>query len=157
MSDEHFQLLRTMPVFAGLNNDSLQLILDDSEVVEVAAGDYFFREGDGAKSLFVLQQGVVAIERLWKGAPVVLGEFGRGDCIGEMALIDMMPRSASVRAVEDCQAIEVTLSSLRKLLQRNLEQYAIIMMNMGREVSRRLRAADDRLFSLEQMVPDPRS
>ena len=150
MTDQYFNLLRGMPVFGGLNNDTLSLILEHSQKIEVPTGEYFFREGDQANSLFVLEHGTVAIERLWEGEPIILGRFQTGDCIGEMALIDMMSRSASARAEQACQAIEITTSSLYKLLKQDLEQYTIIMMNMGREVSRRLRVADDRLFALEQ-------
>lgn len=150
MTEQYFELLRGMAVFGGLNNDTLSLILEHSQKVVVPAGEYFFREGDSANSLFVLERGEVAVERLWEDTPILLGRFRAGDCIGEMALIDMMPRSASVRAEQECGAIEITTSSLYKLLKQDLEQYAIIMMNMGREVSRRLRVADDRLFALEQ-------
>lgn len=154
MSDAYFKLLRNMPVFGGLNNATLQLILDQSEIIEVPAGKYFFREGDRAKSLFVLEKGKVVVERQWQDKVVVLGRMQKGDCLGEMSLIDLMPRSASVRAEEDCQAIEITLASLHALYQQELEQYAIIMMNMGREVSRRLRVTGGRLFELEQKNPE---
>lgn len=157
MTEQYFDLLRGMAVFGGLNNQTLSLILEHSEKVEVPVGEYFFREGDRANALYVLERGVVVIERLWEETPIELGRFQAGDCIGEMALIDMMPRSASVRAAEDCQAIEITTASLYKLLKQDLEQYAIIMMNMGREVSRRLRIADDRLFALEQKMPELRT
>ena len=80
--------------------------------------------------------------------------MGAGDCIGEMAIIDLQSRSASVRAVADCLAIEITRVTLNKLYQTDLEQFAIIMMNMGREVSRRLRIASDRLFTIDQTVPE---
>ena len=150
MSEAHFDLLRKMPIFGGLSDAALKLILEDAKVVDVAAGEYFFREGDAARSLFVLHAGTVAIERLWKDEPVILGRLKHGDCIGEMSLIDMMPRSASVRAEEDCRSIEIGFSSLFKLYKRELEQYTMIIMNMGREVSRRLRRADDRLFELKQ-------
>ena len=156
MSEAYFTLLRNMPVFGGLNDNALQLIVSESAVVEVAAGDYFFHEGDRGKSLFVLERGVVVIERLYRDQPVVLGRLREGDCIGEMSLIDMMPRSASVLAEEDCRAIEITLASLHRLYKQELEQYALIMMNMGREVSRRLRLSDNRLFSLEQKIPELR-
>lgn len=157
MSEADFSLLRRMPVFGGLNNEALQLILDQSDEVHVSAGDYFFREGDEASSLFVLEKGVVVVERVWNETTIELGQFRRGDCIGEMSLIDLMPRSASVRAKDDCQAIEITNASLHNLYKQSLEQYATIMMNMGREVSRRLRVADDRLFALEQKMPELRS
>lgn len=155
MSDSYYRLLRKMPVFGGLTDDTLELILSQSEKCIVATGEYFFRQGESSGSLFVVEQGVVVAERLWKNTSIELGRFEPGDCFGEMSLIDLMPRSASTRAEGECQAMEIRLNSLRALLLQDIEQYAIIMMNMGREVSRRLRVADDRLFELQQKVPEP--
>jgi CRP-like cAMP-binding protein len=69
-----------------------------------------------------------------------------------MAVMDLSPRSASVRAVEDCTAIRVSAANLYRLYEQDPKQFALIQMNMGREVTRRLREADDRLF--EVMGPD---
>ena len=143
-------LLRKMPVFGGLSNESLELIIEQAELVSVAAGEYFVRENDPGKSLFVLRSGSVVIEKQWQGNAVELGRLSTGDCFGEMALIDFQPRSASIKAEVDCEAIEIESRSLRVLHKRDVEQYAMIMMNMGREVSRRLRKADERLFTLDQ-------
>lgn len=148
--DQCFDLLRRMPVFGGLNDAALHLILSQSQLITVPAEQYFFHEGEGAESFFVLEQGTVVIERRWEQTTLELGRLKRGDCIGEMAIIDLLPRSASVRAEVNCVAIEITLTGLRELYRHEVEQYAIIMMNMGREVSRRLRRTDDRLLALEQ-------
>ncbi len=148
----YFDLLRRMPVFGGLNDDSLNLIVNRSSEISVPAGAYFFREGEGANSFYVLQEGTAIVERTCGQSTLELGRFKRGDCIGEMAIIDLMPRSASVRAEVDCQALELALRSLHELYKQDLEQYAIIMMNMGREVSRRLRRADDQIMLLEQKL-----
>jgi cAMP-binding proteins - catabolite gene activator and regulatory subunit of cAMP-dependent protein kinases len=96
--------------------------------------------------MFVLEQGRVVILKRWKEKEYLLRYFGKGDCFGEMALIDMGPRSASVLAVEDCQAIEISAESLYELYKKDLEQFTLIQMNIARELSRRLRAADERLF-----------
>jgi CRP-like cAMP-binding protein len=146
-------LMRQMPVFAGLSDAALTMIVEESESVTVPAGEYFFREGDSANSFFVLKSGTVLIERDWEGTPVKLARLGIGDCFGEMAIIDLMNRSASTRAESDCEAIEITRTTLSKLYQQDLEQYAIVMMNMGREVSRRLRSASERLFAIDQTMP----
>ena len=140
--------LSGVAIFAGMNDRSLQLMLEPSQPVSLAAGSYFFREGDQADSFFQLWQGTVSVQRRWKGRSLVLGELNEGDCFGEMALIDCQSRSASIVANSDCQAIEIPAVSLRLLLADDLEQYAIIMMNLGREVSRRLRSADDRLLEM---------
>ena len=96
------------------------------------------------------RRGTVLVQRKWKGESIELGRLAEGDCFGEMALIDFQPRSASVKAETDCQAIEIPSKSLRSLYKRDLEQFTMIMMNLGREVSRRLRVADDRLFEIQQ-------
>ncbi len=59
-----------------------------------------------------------------------------------------MPRSACVIAITDCSAIELTPQALAELFERDAEQFALIQMNIGREVCRRLRAADERLFRI---------
>jgi CRP-like cAMP-binding protein len=69
-----------------------------------------------------------------------------------MALLDLFPRSASVRAVDDCRAIEIGSAALYRLFEHDAEQFALIQMNIAREVCRRLRATDERLFQLQRGV-----
>ena len=147
-------LLRRMPIFGGLKAETLEFLLDLSHEVFVAEGDYFFREQERGNSVFVLESGVAQVHRDRDGQPIVLRTLREGDCFGEMALIDFLPRSASVMAETNCQAIEIPANLLIKLHRQNLEQYAMIMMNLGREVSRRLRIAGDRLFELEQPLEE---
>ncbi len=144
------QMFRRMPVFGGIANETLEWLLESSSTINVVAGNYLFREGDAADSFYIILEGIVAAERVWQGAPVELHQLTVGDCVGEMAIVEVQSRSASVRAVESVAAVEVTRSTLHQLSQQNLEQYAILMMNMGREVSRRLRLANDSLFQLQQ-------
>jgi CRP-like cAMP-binding protein len=96
--------------------------------------------------MFVLQSGHVAVVKQWHGQSLRLHELDAGDCFGEMALMDLLPRSASVRAETDCQAIELSLVDLLRLYEHDVEQFALIQMNLGREVCRRLRATDELLF-----------
>ena len=150
MPDDRIELLRQMPVFGGLKTESLELILRESTEVVAKEGDFFFREGERGDSVFVLETGTVLVQRMWKGEPIELGRLASGDCFGEMALIDFEKRSASIKAESNCSAIEVPSKSLRSLFKVDVEQYAMIMMNLGREVSRRLRVADECLFQLQQ-------
>jgi CRP-like cAMP-binding protein len=96
--------------------------------------------------MFVLQSGKVAVHKHWQGQELRLHELAAGDCFGEMALMDLLPRSASVRAEADCQAIEFSSVDLMLLYEHDIEQFALIQMNLGREVCRRLRATDELLF-----------
>ena len=154
MQKARIELLQRMPVFGGVRDDVLTLLLDLSRNWLACKGDFFFRENDQAESMFVLESGKVSVLKGWKGQEYVLGTLEKGDCFGEMALMDLFPRSASVRADEDCVAIEFPAASLFRLYEKDLEQFAMIEMNMGREVSRRLRDADARLFRAAMVAPD---
>lgn len=145
--------LQRMPIFGGIRADVLQFLIDQASTVSVRAGAYFFREHDQAQSLFVLEAGRVAVLKRWNGQEHVLAHLGQGDCFGEMALMDLFPRSASVRALESCSALELAASAFYELYEKDLEQFALIQMNLGREVSRRLRQADERLFRLKMGAP----
>ena len=150
------ELLQGMPVFGAIREDTLHFLLDRAREVCVDAGRYFFREGDRAEAMYVLEVGEVAILRGWQGTEFVLHHLNAGDCFGEMALLDLFPRSASVQADEDCQAIELTPAHLYRLFEVDAAQFAMIQMNIAREMSRRLRITDELLFRarMEGEAPD---
>jgi CRP/FNR family transcriptional regulator, cyclic AMP receptor protein len=146
MQEARIELLQRMAIFGGIRADILQSLLASCPVVEVPTRDFFFHEGEEGDSLFVLEAGEAAVLKAWRGTHYLIQTLSVGDCFGEMAVIDHCQRSASVKAVEDCAAIRISSSDLYRLYGLDLKQFALIQMNMGREVSRRLRRADDRLF-----------
>jgi CRP-like cAMP-binding protein len=135
-----------MPIFGGVNEATLELILNKAKVVEVAVNGCFFREGDLDNSIYIIERGRVAVYRNRDGKRHKLRELGVGDCFGEMALMDFKPRSAEVVALKASTAIQVTAAQLAELYNNDSAQYTLIYMNLGREVCRRLRDADSRLF-----------
>lgn len=149
MPESRLQLLQNMPIFGGITGSTLKFLLDLAPIISVPKSHYFFHEGDQPVSMLVLERGRVAILKAWKGHDYLLRYLEKGNCFGEMALMDFSPRSASVLAVEDCTAIEISSQTLYELYEKDLEQFAIIQMNMGREVSRRLREADEQLFEAQ--------
>lgn len=153
MQEARLLALQRMPIFGGMRAETLEFLLDASAMVQVKKGQFFFHEHEKADSMYVLEAGEVAVLKLWSGRHCLLGHLRQGDCFGEMALMDLFPRSASVVAVEDCEAIELSNASFYKVYEKDLEQFALIQMNIGREVSRRLRAADDRLFRARMGAP----
>ena len=147
---KHIELLQRMPIFGALRDDTLDFLVGLARPLAVPAQGWFFREGDAADTLFVLESGCASVLKGWEGRPVLLNRLHAGDCFGEMALMDLQPRSASVRADEDCQALRLSTDDLYRLYAHDLEQFTLIQMNMGREVCRRLRAVDESLFRLQQ-------
>ena len=146
MQRERLRMLQAMPIFGGIREDILEFILTEAGIASIPHEEYFFRENVRGTSMYVLEQGKVLVTKEWEDYEYVLAEMGKGDCFGEMSLIDLGPRTASVLALEDCRAIKLTNVNILKIYQRDLEQFVMIQMNMAREVSRRLRHTDEILF-----------
>src|SRR5262252_5692565 len=146
MPERRIELLQRMPIFGGIREDILRFLLELCPVVSVRQNEFFFREKEAADSMYVLQAGRVAVLKEWQGEACLLRHLEKGDCFGEMALMDLLPRSASIRALEDCTAIQISAANLYRVYEKDLEQFTLIEMNMGREVCRRLRDADEQLF-----------
>jgi CRP/FNR family transcriptional regulator, cyclic AMP receptor protein len=149
MEDERIRLLQAMPIFGGIHARMLDVLLRDIADVRVRAGEAFFREGDAADAMFVLEHGRVTVIKHREGRDYHLRELRAGDCFGEMALIDLFPRSASVIALDDCTALRLTSVDLYRVYETSVEQFAVIQMNIARELSRRLRTANEQLFRFD--------
>jgi CRP-like cAMP-binding protein len=143
---QHIELLQRMPIFGAIREEALRFLLEQAHSLNVPAGSSFFRQGDVAQCMYVLESGRVTIRRSWNDFEVVLGEFGPGDCFGEMALLDLSTRSATAQAETPCQALALAPDHLLRLFETDPEQFALIQMNLGRELARRLRVTDERLF-----------
>lgn len=133
-------------MFGAIRDDAVATLLERADERRVAAGDCFFEQGDPGGSAFLLETGRASVVKIWDGREHLLREMSAGACFGEVALLDFGPRSATVRADEPSTAIELHARDLRVLSTDDPEQFALIYMNLGRELGRRLRDADERLF-----------
>ncbi|KAB2939572.1 MAG: Crp/Fnr family transcriptional regulator [Hyphomicrobium sp.] len=156
MQEARIELLQRMPIFGGIRTEILQFLLALCPLVSAPTGEFFFREHDEGDAMFVLEVGKAAVLKSWRGQDHLLQILNEGDCFGEMAVMDHCPRSASIQAVEDCIAIRISAANLYEVYAQDLKQFALIQMNMGREVCRRLREANSRLFGarMEKRVVD---
>jgi CRP/FNR family cyclic AMP-dependent transcriptional regulator len=151
----HIEWLQRTPIFGALRADALSFLLQGTRLVTVRSGGFFFHEGEPAASMFVLETGRAAVLKGWQGRELLVRYLEPGDCFGEMALMDLFPRSASLRAVADSSAIELTPADLLRLHEHDPEQFTLVQMNIGREVCRRLRDTDEQLFRARMgEVPD---
>ena len=138
--------LQRVPIFGAISEEVIASLLERATIVARAGGEYFFEQGDSGTSAFVLERGEVSILRRHDDKEYALRPLGTGDCFGEVSLLDFGGRSASVKAISDCQAIELTAMDILSVKSIDSQQFAMIYMNLGREVGRRLREADERLF-----------
>jgi CRP-like cAMP-binding protein len=107
-------------------------------------GQWIVREGDKGHSFFILVEGDVEIV---KGAEtphaVTLATLRKGTFFGEMCVVDPVPRMASVLALTPVKVIEIKAGTLYRLFKQMPDQYAIILLNLARDMARRLRKIDE--------------
>jgi len=146
MMEDRLSMLQRTPIFGGVNPETLQFLLENVTEIAVPEGDFLFMEKDPGDGMYLLETGQVAILKQWHGIYYRLNYLNAGDSIGEMSWIDLERRSASVLAMTRCRAVKLQHETILDIYERDLEQFAIIQMNTARELSRRLRVANESLF-----------
>lgn len=135
--------LRKMALFAALPTVALEHLLTMLTILQLQAGDLVFREGDTARDMFVVIDGEMEVVKHSKrGTEARVALLGPGDSVGEMGLVDIQPRSATVRAVAPTRLLRITAADLDSLYRYDLKSYAFVVLNLARELSRRLRVSD---------------
>lgn len=146
MADNRLKMLKETPLLGGVREDIVAFLLAQVRNIVLKQGDFLFVEDDPGDAMYVLETGQVAILKEWRGIYYRLNYLNAGDSIGEMSLIDLGRRSASVLAMTDCTAIELNHDALMRLYEQDLEQFVLLQMNLSRELSRRLRVTDEAMF-----------
>ena len=110
------EILRSIEFFEDLDEDVLQALLDRSESMELVRGDVIFEEGAAADTLYVVEQGRIAISnKSFDGRESMVALMEEGDLFGEMALFDGLGRSAEARALEASQVLAMPFEPLLAL------------------------------------------
>ena len=153
---ERVHILQDIATFGGIDDENLTFLLEIANDLEFEPGETIFCEGDYTASMFVIELGQVGIYRERRSKNHLITTLNAGDCLGEMALFDYMPRSSTAVAKNHCQLIEITAHHLYQLYKRNIEQFSLLQMNLGREIARRLRVVDELyLESLDKLRSEP--
>ena len=136
--------LRDVGLFGGLSDEALQQLATSLKILKRGTDEMIFSEGDQAREFYVLLRGEVEIFKALKGgAEARLATLSPGHWFGEMSVLDVHPRSASVRALSSCRLLVMTARDLDALYRRDLKAYTLVVLNVARELARRLRLVDE--------------
>ena len=139
----HAAMLQDIGLFGGLDDETLSVLSRELTTEHVEAGDTIIAEGDQRQVMFVVIVGELEVVKEGKHGDVRVAMFGPGDWFGEMSILDVQPRSATVRAVAPTMLISITSEDVDRIFyRRDVRSYALFIMNIARELSRRLRVAD---------------
>ena len=138
----HEDTLARVDLFRGLDKKDLRLLAASCQERKYPAGSTLMKQGDTGVGLYVITSGKVRVTRASSPdrAEEELDVVGAGSVLGEMALLDDLPRSATVTAIEDVTALLLPVWEFRTTLQSHPD-IAIRLLGV---LSRRLRKAENR-------------
>jgi len=138
------QLLKSVPIFAGLDEAAANLFSEQAEKLTVPAGAVIAREGESNHSMYLIGKGSVRIvKHFGERDQTELAILREKDFFGEMCILEPAPRAATAQAVEPSIIFRVSSSAFHRLYKEMPAQYGILILNISRDLSRRLRRLDE--------------
>lgn len=145
MTEEKRAILRRVPAFAGLSDDDCDAVLAVLKARRGNAGDVLFREGDRGESLVIVLEGELVCTVKTASGEKEIARLRPGEVVGEMALFDAEPRSASVSCPQSALVVELSRTALAQLRVAAPRACAQVYRNLLADVARRLRDAGEQL------------
>ena len=148
-----FNILQDRPLFNGVDLDAFNKFAQVASYHHYQPGDVIISEGEQKNALMVIEKGQVEVLKgdisLYADDQKIATLSGerkfcdifRGDILGEMSLIDVEPASATVRAVTEVGIWSMNREDFAAVLRKDLTTYIVIITNIARILSRRLRDA----------------
>jgi CRP/FNR family cyclic AMP-dependent transcriptional regulator len=112
-----------------------------TKVVVLEKDQFLIREGEESNSMFWLQKGQLVVTKRRGMEDIVLGHIFSGELVGELSFLDKEVRSATVRALTDCELIEIPEDNYHKVFDGQPKWFQILVKTL----CERLRRANARI------------
>lgn len=147
--ENYMKILSQSPIFANVDTDFLQNLLDTCPVVKLKSGDPVFQEGDTSSELYIILEGQIeiALNLFQDKQQLFLAGMDKGTSFGEMSLVSKTKRSASASAKMDSILLSISKDYLDMLLQENDSQANRMIYNIANLLSQRLKTATEMIAS----------
>ena len=143
-----YDVLKKVPLFAGLPEADLEHLCQEIEEVRLAAGEELFAEGSPGDRAYVVTEGQLEVIKASSGREVLLNVLEPVEVVGEMALLEDKPRMASVRARTDSTLLAIS----KELIEHLLKESASAAGAMFHTILARWRITESMLRQSEKMA-----
>ncbi len=138
-------MLRSIPLFSCLDEDALDKVGAMAVRKQLPKNTVIFSKGDASDSLYVVCSGrVKAVIHDEMGKEIVLSVIGTGECFGEMAALDGVPRSATIVTKEPTEILVLHRNDFKRILSANPD----MVFSLLEVLLDRLRRADEKIEGL---------
>ena len=131
--------LKAVRPFRGLSDREISALAALAKRLEFNAGEYIIQAGDMGDALFIIEEGLCSLEIAGR----TVKRLNPGDLFGEIAVIDTLPRTASVRAAQTCRLLSFQAGDLENEKKINPSSYIKILKALARQITSYVRSGDD--------------
>jgi CRP/FNR family cyclic AMP-dependent transcriptional regulator len=139
-------VLSQISMFGGTTEAQQNEIFGRLEVGLFKRGEAVFREGDDPTHIYIVKSGLISLFISDQEVKIEKKRLGRGECFGHVALMSINKHSISAVAVVDSEVIVFSKKLFNDLHRGNSELFALLLLNISRELARRLQFTDDMLL-----------
>jgi len=140
------EILENLNILKPLSKGVIDLLARKMDKKYLNSDDILFSAGDVSNSLYIINKGSVEVFKDINGdVSLSLATLDSGDIFGEMALIDEFPRSASIRAVEDCELLTLSKGAFEEIIKNHPEEALEFLIRLAKVMSLRIRKTNQSL------------
>lgn len=139
-------MLDRISIFAGLNTTQLCTLFGLLKKVRYTAHETVFEQGTQPNYIYIVERGGVKLVVWEDDTPLELVAFEPGHCFGESSVIGIQPHQGTAIATAETELIVLSRGALMSIYETDKELFGILILNIAREVCRRLHATDDILL-----------
>ncbi len=144
--EEVVSILSRISIFGGVTDEQQNEIFRRLEIGTVKKGQYVFQRGDEPSHIYIVESGLIELFIPDKEAMIEKKRLGVGECFGQVAVMSIHQHTISAVALEDTTLIVLSRRALYQLHREDIALFALLMMNIARELARRLQFMDHLLL-----------
>lgn len=144
--DEILPIIKNVTIFSGLSDIEVRRICESCKVQVAKVGDIILQEATPATEIFIILSGKITVVLGLRDNPIVLTEFGPGNCIGEASVIGIQEHSASAVVTEKATLLVLSRQVLMDIFDTDKALFSMLILNIAREIARRLHHTDEVLL-----------
>jgi CRP-like cAMP-binding protein len=142
------ELLRRVPLFAGIEPAKLKLLAYTSDVVTYHSGQILFRKGDVGDAAYVIIKGDAEVSITTDAGDIPVAQLKDGDFLGEIAILCDTPRTATITAKSELKTLRIRKESFFELLR----QFPEMAIEMTRLLAERLTRTTQELVEAQRQL-----
>jgi len=144
------EILKSYSLFAGLLEDQIEKILPLVELENIEPEKDIIVEGTPNDKIYFIVEGKVKVIK----EGLILASFGKGETFGEMEVLDVMPAEATIKSHTEVMIMSISNKALREVAKTDLKAYSILIGNLARDISRRLRRMNNKQVGAHKILDD---